>query len=161
MSGAGPVSVGALFRTAMHDAIADLFSTEIANGDVVLAWQTQAGAYAHDMIFVGEVGAKLQRITTNRGMDVDLELIVEVESFRAGDADADNAAFTAAMDILHRIAEHVRRAPAHGDTTLGGVVQHCELVEYSSTFADAQADAGAGRLWGVTGIFAATARLRG
>jgi hypothetical protein len=149
------------FRNAMHTTARTILAEEIAAGTALVDWQGNSQDYANDIVFVGAVKATRTPITTNRGVEVELELILEVESFRAGGAESDPLAFDAAADIVDRIGEYVRRAAPDGDTTLGGVVRACQLAELESEFVDVVADSGKGRMWGATGIFTAQARLRG
>jgi hypothetical protein len=151
----------ASFRTAFHTMVETLLEDEINDGAVKLEWTDMSTGYANDIVFIGEATVQLVDVTSNRGREVTMALLVETQSFRSGGADADPLAFNAALDLMHRISEQVRKVAPAGDTTLGGVVRSCQLVDVTTEFGAKTAAEGKGRLWSAIGVFEAKARLRG
>lgn len=154
-------SLSAQLRTAFHTLAKDEFSTERGAETLVVAYSDMGLPYADDAVFIGNVAARQEPVTTNRGREVTLTLVVSIQSFRKGDGDPDELAFNGMSELAHRLSERVRRDTPNGDTTLGGVVRTCAEVEYTTESHTVPVESGEGRLWIGEITYEAQARLRG
>ncbi len=147
--------------TAQHElkvALYEVAKTIFADDPVRVSFGYPGSGRDHDDLIVFtelETGQVPGPLGTNRARDEDIDVTVEISSFRAGFAEDDLVPAAAVTDYLRRLEQYVRVT----DTTLGGRCQRCFVTRTVSGGIADPAVLAQGRLILLEATFTARVRI--
>lgn len=146
-------TVAPAFKNALFTACQTLF----AAGGVQVSFGHPGQSQVNDIVAVTRVSGSQEPVTLTPRRTREETLTAEVvfSVYRGGGPDMEKVCSDRAYALLAQLEEYVRVT----DTTLGGVVRHCFLIDHDSTGTTDEQFLANGRLIEVTATFEAVARI--
>lgn len=142
---------------ALKNALFAVCQTLFASAGVQVSFGHPGQSQVNDIVAVTRVRGEQAPITlgTRRQREETLQAEVVFSVYRGGGPDMEKVCSDRAYELLGQLEEYVRVT----DTTLGGVVRHCFLIDHDSTGTTDEQFLANGRLIEVTATFEAVARI--